>query len=624
MNRVWQDLRYALRQLRKSPGFTLTAVITLALGIGANTAIFTLVHAIMLRSLPVANPAQLYRIGDTGQCCVDGGFPEDASTTGDFSIFSTDLYQYLKNSAPEFEQLAAAQAGQWPWAVRRSNGLPKHLRGEICLRKLLCDASAWGLRRPRVQRQRRYTGRISDSCIERTGMAGRVQLRSFHRWIDHVHSGAAFYGDRHCAAWDFSVTALQTTRLTSGFLSTPNRMCAATSSILHHAESHWLYPIGRVRQGTDIALCRTSSQVRCVNGSLSRPQMIENGGKSLVPKMHVVLTPAGGGIQNLQQETGKGLNLLMILSSVVLLIACANIANLLLARATSNRAAIALRMALGAGRRRVIVADTDRKRAAGVHWRTCGAWRCVPWEPHDSCAGLSRCAESGDRSKSIAADFGLYFSGVACDGHSVWRGASVSVVACATGRGAARNGSRRWRNARPHLVFSKSAWSCFRRHCRLCCWPPPFSLLSRWPRLSIRILASLQPIAMCSISIRLALAIPPDRLPALYRSMQDRFSALPGVTSFSLSMYSPLEGDNWGECVIQQGHGAPTHGTPCGSTWDRVEHPFPGVNWRTDHSRPEFYGTGHSLNAAGCSCEPGICEKFYPNQDPIGQHFRHR
>src|SRR5665213_1099412 len=108
MNNLWLDLRYAVRQLRKSPGFAITAIVTLALGIGANTAIFTLVHGILMRSLPVADPAQLYRIGDASQCCVEGGFPEDSATTGDFSIFSFDLYQYLKNSAPEFEQLAAA------------------------------------------------------------------------------------------------------------------------------------------------------------------------------------------------------------------------------------------------------------------------------------------------------------------------------------------------------------------------------------------------------------------------------------------------------------------------------------------------------------------------------------
>jgi hypothetical protein len=123
-----QDLRFALRQLRKSPGFTLTVILTLALGIGANTAIFTLVHGILLRSLPVADPASLYRIGDTTDCCVEGGFQND---NGDFSIFSYDAYLHLKNSAPEFEQLAAVRAGSIQWSVRRGESQAKSLQGQF-------------------------------------------------------------------------------------------------------------------------------------------------------------------------------------------------------------------------------------------------------------------------------------------------------------------------------------------------------------------------------------------------------------------------------------------------------------------------------------------------------------
>src|SRR6202022_1890196 len=99
------SLRYALRQFRLSPVFTATAVFTLALGIGGTTAIFSLIHAVMLRSLPVSDPAQLYRVGEGDDCCVEGG-PQDR-----WGMVSFPLFERLKAQTPEFEEITAFQAG---------------------------------------------------------------------------------------------------------------------------------------------------------------------------------------------------------------------------------------------------------------------------------------------------------------------------------------------------------------------------------------------------------------------------------------------------------------------------------------------------------------------------------
>src|SRR5262249_38852954 len=109
-----QDIRHGLRTLRKNPGFTAAAVVTLALGIGTNTAIFTLVHAVLLKPLPIAHPEQLYNLGDDQNCCSLNGSQDS------FTLFSYPLYKKLHDHTPEFSEIAAFRS-HIPMVSMRSN-----------------------------------------------------------------------------------------------------------------------------------------------------------------------------------------------------------------------------------------------------------------------------------------------------------------------------------------------------------------------------------------------------------------------------------------------------------------------------------------------------------------------
>src|SRR5438445_1798701 len=127
MRDVLGNVGYALRQFRSSPVFTVAAVLTLALGIGGTTAIFTLIDAVMLRSLPVTDPGRLYRVGEGDDCCVEGG-PQDR-----WGMFSFPLYERLKTESPEFEEVMAFQAGRGRMSVRRQGveAVARRLRSEF-------------------------------------------------------------------------------------------------------------------------------------------------------------------------------------------------------------------------------------------------------------------------------------------------------------------------------------------------------------------------------------------------------------------------------------------------------------------------------------------------------------
>ena len=130
METLLRDTRHALRRLRRSPAFTITTVLTLALGIGATTSIFTLVQAVILKSLPVVNPNELYRLGKQSRCCYQGGYSQDK----EFSLVSYDLYRHLRDNTKGFVELAAFPAFAPLFGVRRAgSSIPaQSYPGEFC------------------------------------------------------------------------------------------------------------------------------------------------------------------------------------------------------------------------------------------------------------------------------------------------------------------------------------------------------------------------------------------------------------------------------------------------------------------------------------------------------------
>ncbi len=616
MNGLIHDLRYALRQLRKSPGFTLTVTITLALGIGANTAIFTLIHGILLRSLPATNPSQLYRIGDNNQCCVDGGFPEDASQTGDFSIFSYDLYQHLKQSAPEFEQLAATQAGQWDWSVRRGSDLAKSLEGQFVSGNFF---STIGINA--------YAGRLFSEGDDALSAAPAVVL-SYAAWQGEYAGDPSIVNSTiYIQAKPFTVIGVAPPGFFGDRITdTPPAFwmpihtepyIEAADAILDNPESNWLYLLGRVHEGTDVTALQSKLTVSLRQWIWSRPDLVANGGAALVPRMHVVLSPGGGGIQHLQNEAGKGLKMLMALSTLVLLIACANIANLMLARTTTRRADIALRAALGAGRRRIL-----REILTESVVLSCIGGLVGLIVAYAGCRTILTLVFPDAKGMPISASPSLpvlgfallvsFVTGILFGAAPAWL--SLHAQPAEALRGVSR--SMRDRSSLPQkaLVVLQAALSV---------------VLLTGAILMTKTLTNLenQNFGVVTENRYVVHFDPPgagytvDTLPALYHEIQDRFLALPGVANASLALYSPLEGDNWSDCVIPQGHPAPQHNENCDSTWDRADSHF-----------LETIGVpilrGRSITEQDTATSPQVAivneaftKKFFPNQDPIGRHF---
>jgi macrolide transport system ATP-binding/permease protein len=608
-----QDIRYALRQLKKTPGFTTTAILTLALGIGANAAIFTLVNAVLMRNLPVADPAALVRLGNDDNCCVNsGGYPDSNA----YSLFSTDTWQQLQKKVPEFQSLAAIQAGftYRPVTVRRDGTQEpaRSVMGEFVSGNYF---STFGLR-PRAGRL------IADS--DDVAGAPTVAVISYENW-QHNYAGdpsvigstfwvntkpvliagvapQGFYGDR------------LTSTPPDYYLPMESMPALMDVTYVHRPTMQWLYIVGRLKPG--VALAPLQSKINGLFRQIiaSDPMYSDAQGKLALAKAHIVLAPAGGGIQNLQDQYKSNLHLLMWVSGIVLLIACGNIANLLLVRGMGRKAEMSLRTALGAARSRIIrqlltesVVLSALGGIAGLLIAYAGAHALlamafpgdqnVPIDPSPSLTVLAfACA--------LCLVTGILF-GVA----PAWMAAQTQPAdALRTG---ARSTSSRASLLQRALVVLQAALSLV-----LLIGAGLFAQsLNKLQGTDLKLDSKNRYIVHINPQ---AAGVPPSQLAPLYQAFEDRFHGVPGVLHVGIATYTPMEDDNWGTGVHLQGQ----TGDGSGASWVRgsAEY-FDSVGTRVLLGRAFTERDTATAPAVAIVNETFVKDLFPKGANPIGRRF---
>jgi putative ABC transport system permease protein len=614
------DLRDALRQLRKAPGFTTTAVITLALGIGATTAIFTLIHQVMLKSLPVAKPEELWRIGDKIRCCNWGGYTQGED--GDFSLFSWEAYKNFRARTPEFTDLAAMQAGNAALGVRRagSQAAADTRNGEF--------VSGNFFRTLGVQP---WIGRLMTDTDDQEG-APPVAVMSYRIWKEKYGSdpsvvGASYQINGH----PFTVVGVAApgfygAKLAGGGM--PDFWLPLTAELLINGKTaqlkgpnrNFLDLIGRVRPGVNTKSLEAELKVEFHNWLASHVPDMEPGEKQLWQQQTVRLTPGGAGVAAMRDQYQDGLKLLLVAAGCVLLVACGNLANLMLARGLKDRAQTSVRMALGASRQRLMrkalvesvllsfiggalgiaVAYAGTRLILHLAFQNGGPNNYVPIDATPSWPVLLF-------TLAMSLLTGIIF-GIA----PAWITSHADPVEALRGANRSVSGGRSW--AQKSLVIGQAAMSLI--------------LLSAAALLgqSLRNLEhqdfGFETDGRYIASINPMLAnYKPETLEPLFRQIDDRLLQIPGVRMVAPALYAPMTGDSWNDGIRIQGRPEPGAKENMSAGWARV---MPGffetLGTKIILGRPiQDEDTAATRNVAVIN--EAFARKFFKGQNPIGQHF---
>ena len=614
------DLRDALRQLRKAPGFTATVLITLALGIGATTAIFTLVHQVMLKSLPVAKPEELWRIGDKIRCCNWGGYTQ--GDDGDFSLFSWEAYKNFREHTPEFVDLAALQAGNAPLGVRRAGSTAQvdTFNGQEVSGNFFRTLGA-----------QPWIGRLMTDADDQLG-ATPVAVMSYRIWQNKFGSdpsvvGSSFQINGHA----FTVIGVTPPGFYGAKLSgwgmpdfwlpiTAEDVLAGPVARIKRPNENYLDLLGRVRTGVAPQALEAKLRVVFHDWLASHVPDMEPGEKQLWQQQTLHLVPGGAGVAVMRDDYEDGLKLLLIAAGCVLLVACGNLANLMLARGLKNRTQISVRVALGASRFRLVrkalvesvmlgviggalgiaVAYAGTRLILYLAFQIGGPNNFVPVSPVPSLPVL-------------LFTLGLsVFTGLIFGTAPAWMTSHADPVEALRGANRSVGGSRSW--AQKSLVIAQAAMSLV--------------LLSAAALLgqSLRNLEH-QDFGFETKGRYIAWINPtlsnykPEQMELLYRRIDDSLKQIPGVRMVSPALYAPMTGDSWNEGIRIQGQPEPAPKEDTGAGWVRVVPEFfetIGAKMVMGRALTED-DTAATLNVAVVN--EAFVKRFFKGKNPIGQHF---
>ncbi len=614
------DLRDAVRQLRKAPGFTATAVITLALGIGATTAIFSLVQQVMLKSLPVAKPEELWRIGDKIRCCNWGGYTQGED--GDFSLFSWEMYKNFRAHTPEFSDLAALQAGNAPLGVRKegSQAQADTRNGEY--------VSGNFFRTLGVQP---WIGRLMTDADDVEG-APPVAVMSFHIWQEKYGSDPSVVGTSYqINGHPFTVIGVGPpgfygAKLAGGGMPdiwlplTAELIIDGETARLKRPQGNFLDLLGRVKPGVNPQTLEAKLRVEFHDWLASHVPDMEPGEKQLWQQQTLHVIPGGAGVAAMKDQYEAGLKLLLAVAGCVLLVACGNLANLMLARGLKDRGQTSVRVALGASRQRLVrkalvecVTLAMIGGALGIAVAYAGT-RLILYLAFEIGGGNTYVPIHAAPSLPVLF-FALGISvltGVVFGIAPSWVTSHADPVEALRGAHRSVGGRRSW--AQKSLVIGQAAMSLV--------LISTAALLAQ----SLRNLEhqdfgfETQGRYIASINPMLG-NYKPEQMEPMFRQIDDRLRQIPGVRMVAPVLYAPMTGDSWNDGVRIEGRPEPPAKEDTGAGWARV---MPGffetIGAKMVLGRP-LSDEDTAATRKVALVNEAFAKKFFKGQNPIGQHF---